>query len=187
MKKAIVNGEEIAAEAVSFELERLVKLYASHGMPKEEVSKMMPKLEERALEQAIGAKLLLDRAEKLDMPVSEDDLRAEMGKLASQLGGEAALEKAIAAQGVSMEDFRRKIARGVKVNKLVEQACASAEEPSDGDVSAFFEAHRANDPGKELAQVEREIKDFLRHASRSRAMEVFVEELREGAKVEYRG
>ena len=32
MKTAIVNGQEISAEAVSFELDRLVRFYMGHGM-----------------------------------------------------------------------------------------------------------------------------------------------------------
>ena len=60
MKKAIVNGQEISGEAVQFELDRLVRFYMGHGMTLPEVKKNLPKLEEKALEQAIGAKLLQD-------------------------------------------------------------------------------------------------------------------------------
>ena len=32
MKTAVVNGEPIGSEAINFELDRLVRFYASHGM-----------------------------------------------------------------------------------------------------------------------------------------------------------
>ena len=64
MKQAYVNGEPIPREAVQFELDRLVKFYLSHGMGQEEIKKNIEKLMERAQEQAIGAKLLLARAEQ---------------------------------------------------------------------------------------------------------------------------
>ena len=54
MKKAIVNGQEISGEAVGFELDRLVKFYMSHGMSAAEIKQNLPKLEEKALEQAIA-------------------------------------------------------------------------------------------------------------------------------------
>lgn len=60
MKHAIVNGVEISGDAVQFELDRLVRFYMSHGMTMDEVKRNLPKLEEKALDQAIGAKLLLD-------------------------------------------------------------------------------------------------------------------------------
>lgn len=37
MKKAKVNGVEISGEAVSFELDRLVRFYMSHGMTIDEI------------------------------------------------------------------------------------------------------------------------------------------------------
>ena len=78
MKTAIVNGQEISGEAVRFELDRLVRFYMSHGMTPDEIKRNLPTLEERALEQAIGAKLLLDRSRELDLPVSSADVAAEV-------------------------------------------------------------------------------------------------------------
>lgn len=67
LKKAYVNGEPIAREAVSFEFERLVKFYSEHGMSGEEIKKNVEKLLEQAQEQAIGAKLLILRARELGL------------------------------------------------------------------------------------------------------------------------
>ena len=88
MKKAFVNGVEIPEEAVNFELDRLVKFYMSHGMSVEEVKQNLPKLQEKALEQAIGSRLLLNQANQLDMPVSGEAIDAEIAKVVEQLGGE---------------------------------------------------------------------------------------------------
>jgi len=74
MKTATVNGQVISAEAVAFELERLVKFYASHGWSAEDVKAALPKLQAQALEQAIGAKLLLERASQVEIPVAAEDV-----------------------------------------------------------------------------------------------------------------
>ena len=87
MKHAIVNGVEISGDAVQFELDRLVRFYMGHGMTMDEVKKNLPKLEEKAMEQAIGAKLLLDRSEQLDVPVTAADVDAEVQKVVMQVGG----------------------------------------------------------------------------------------------------
>ena len=107
MKKAVVNGQEISGEAVQFELDRLVRFYMSHGMTMDEVKKNLPKLEEKALDQAIGARLLLDQAAKLDMPVSAADIDAEVAKVVAQVGGAENYQKALAAQGITEEQFRK--------------------------------------------------------------------------------
>ena len=142
MKKAIVNGQEIGGEAVQFELDRLVRFYMSHGMTMDEVKKNLPKLEEKALDQAIGAKLLLDQAAKLDLPVSAADIDAEVAKVVEQVGGPENYKKALAAQGVTEEQFRKELEKGAKVNKLVEQACSSVADPTDDEVAAFYAAHK---------------------------------------------
>ena len=77
MKQAFVNGEPISREAVQFELDRLVKFYATHGMSQAEIKSNLEKLVEKAQEQAIGAKLLLARAEQLDLPVPDSAIDAQ--------------------------------------------------------------------------------------------------------------
>ena len=143
MKTAIVNGQEIAADAVQFELDRLVKFYMSHGMTVDEVRRNLPKLQEKALDQAIGAKLLFDRATQLDLPVSAEELDAEVAKVVGQVGGEENFKKALAAQGISEADFRRELEKGARVNKLVAQACTGVSDPTEEEVAAFYEAHKS--------------------------------------------
>ena len=143
MKHAIVNGQEISGEAVQFELDRLVRFYMGHGMTMEEIKTNLPKLEEKALDQAVGAKLLLDRAQQLDMPVTAADIDAEVAKVVMQVGGEENFKKALEAQGITEVAFRKELEKGAKVNKLVEQACAGVSDPTEDEVAAFFEAHKA--------------------------------------------
>ena len=154
MKKAFVNGEEITGEAVGFELDRLVRFYMSHGMSMDEVKQNLPKLEEKALEQAIGAKLLLERASVLDVPVDAADIDAEVSKVIAQVGGEENYRKALEAQGVTEENFRKELEKGARVNKLVAQACSSVPEPTEEDVASFYEAHKSEfvEPEQVLCQ-----------------------------------
>ena len=143
MKHAIVNGVEISGEAVQFELDRLVRFYMGHGMSMDEVKQNLPKLEEKALEQAVGAKLLLDRASELDVPVTGADIDAEVAKVVTQVGGEENFKKALEAQGITEIAFRKELEKGAKVNKLVEQACAGVPDPTEDEVATFFEQHKA--------------------------------------------
>ena len=143
MKHAIVNGIEISGDAVQFELDRLVRFYMSHGMTMDEVKQNLPKLEEKALDQAIGAKLLLDRAEELDIPLMAADIDAEVSKVVTQVGGPENYKKALDAQGITEVQFRKELEKGAKVNKLVEQACAGVADPTEDEVAKFYEAHKA--------------------------------------------
>lgn len=185
MKRAKVDGVEIPQEAVQFELERLAKFYVSHGFSDEEIKKSLPELREKALEQAIGARLLLDRAAKLDIKVEPADVDAQVAKVEGQIGGRDAFLAALAAQGVSEARFRVELEKAARVEKLVAQACAGADEPSVADIESYYSSHRDSFPGRSLAQCADTIRDLLRHVSRGRAMDSYVAELREEAEIEY--
>ncbi|MCR5838955.1 MAG: peptidylprolyl isomerase [Kiritimatiellae bacterium] len=154
MKTAVVNGQEISAEAVNFELDRLVRFYMGHGMTMAEIRQNLPKLEDKALDQAIGAKLLLDQAARLDIPVTEKDIDAEVARVVQQVGGEENYKKALAAQGIAEADFRKELEKGARVNMLVNQACAHVADPTEDEVTAFYEAHKAEyvEPPQVLCQ-----------------------------------
>ena len=143
MKIAKVNGFEVNKQAVGFELDRLVRFYMSHGMSMQEIKDNLPKLQEKALDQAIGARLLLERSQQLDVPVSAADIDAEVAKVVEQVGGEENFKKALAAQNITEEAFRSELEKGARVNKLVEQACTGVEEPTEQEVTDFYEAHKS--------------------------------------------
>ncbi len=142
LKQAFVNGEPIAREAVQFELDRLVKFYASHGMSQDEIKKNLEKLVERAQEQAIGAKLLLARAGELELEVPQQAIEIQVQQVIQQVGGRENFVKALAAQKISEEDFRKELIKGCRVDMLVNQACSGVVEPSEKDVSDYYEAHK---------------------------------------------
>ena len=154
MKQAYVNGEPISREAVQFELDRLVKFYASHGMRQDEIKKNLEKLVDKAQEQAIGAKLLFMRAEQLDLPVSEAAIDAQVARVVQQVGGRESFVRALAAQKISEDDFRRDIAKGCKVDMLVNQACSGVPEPAEEEIADYYSAHAADydAPPQVLAQ-----------------------------------
>lgn len=143
MKIAKVNGFEVNKQAVGFELDRLVRFYMSHGMSMQEIKDNLAKLQEKALDQAIGARLLLERSQQLDVPVTAADIDVEIAKVIEQVGGEENFKKALAAQNISEDDFRKELEKGARVNKLVEQACTGVEEPTEQDVTDFYEAHKS--------------------------------------------
>ncbi len=188
MKKATVDGVEVSEGAIRFEYDRLVRFYKSHGFTEEALKESAAALEEKALEQAIGARLLLNRAVKLDVPVSAQEIDAEVEKVIAQVGGIENYRAALAVQGLDEKTFRREIEKGAKVNKLVSQVCSSIPEPTEDEIVAFFEANRDawSEGGKKtIVDVHDAIRDLLRHEARGRGVDIFVSELRETADVKY--
>ncbi|HOR97751.1 MAG TPA: peptidylprolyl isomerase [Kiritimatiellia bacterium] len=142
MKTVKVNGQRISEEAIQFELERLVRFHAEHGMAEDQVRAQLPALVDKAIDQAIGAKLLLDEASRLDIPVREEDVEAQIARIIEQVGGEDAFRKALTGQNTTEQVFRDQIRRGCRVEKLVEQAVAGVAEPTEEDIRRHFDEHK---------------------------------------------
>jgi peptidyl-prolyl cis-trans isomerase C len=142
MKTVKVNGQRISEEAIQFELERLVRFHAEHGMAEDQVRAQLPALVDKAIDQAIGAKLLLDEASRLDIPVREEDVEAQIARIIEQVGGEDAFRKALTGQNTTEQVFRDQIRRGCRVEKLVEQAVAGVAEPTEEDIQRHFDEHK---------------------------------------------
>lgn len=135
-----VNGCEIPRTAIDFELNRLVRFYAQH-LPEEQVRRQMGALKARALEQTIGAKLLFDEAERLDIPVSDEEVRERIEALTEQAGGKSRFCEMLEKQGLNLVQFSEQVRRGRRVDKLIEKATAGLPEPTEAQLREHFEAH----------------------------------------------
>lgn len=137
-----VNGQEIPEDAINYELSRLIRFYSQH-MGEEQIKQSMPQLKQRATEQAVGARLLLDQANKMDFEVSGEDVDSEFAKMQMQAGGEEAFNKIVEEQKMDVEEIKKTILEGKKVDKLVEQIASDAVEPTAEEVEEHFEANKA--------------------------------------------
>lgn len=141
---ATVNGEPILQQAVDFELQRLIHLYHQQGVPEMQLRQQLDMLRARALEQAIGTKLLIDEAKRLDVPVSGEELDAQFEQYVMQFGGDREkFTKAVEAQGMTLDSFKQELKQGVIINKLIDQVCSAVPAPTEEEVKAHYEAHQA--------------------------------------------
>ena len=139
---ATVNGEPIPQEAVDFELQRLIHFYQQQGMAEQQIRLQLETLRAKALEQAIGTKLLIEEAKRLQVPVSAEELEAQFETYVRQFGGDRErLVKAIEAQGMTVEQFKQELRQGAMISKLIDQICGEAAEPTEEEIRAHYEAH----------------------------------------------
>lgn len=141
---ATVNGEPVLQQAVDFELQRLLHLYQQQGIPPQQLRSQIDALRANALDQAIGTKLLINEAKRLDIPVSGDELDAQYERYVGQFGGDRAkLEKAITAQGLTVDKFKQELKQGVIINKLIEQICSAIPNPTEDEIKAHYNDHQS--------------------------------------------
>jgi len=181
-----VNGEVIPSEAIEFELARLIQFYSEH-MSEVEVRKQMAILQDRAKQQAIGAKLLIDEASKLDIQVSEDDVRKKLKEMIEGAGGREKFEAILEKQQLSEEAVCAGIARSRKVDLLVDKLTEGISDPTEEDIREHFKSHAQEyaSPARASAQhvllsVEKDSKDDAKATARAR-LEAIKRDIEDGA------
>ncbi len=137
-----VNGDIVPDEAIEFELGRLIKFY-SQQMNEVELRKQMDLLRKRAKEQAIGAKLLIEQACKLDIKVTEEDIENRLKKLITEAGGEEVFQKILHDQKMTAKAVKENIRQGRKVDLLIEKITEGVDDPTEREIKDHFEAHRS--------------------------------------------
>ena len=75
---------------------------------------------------------------------------------------------------------------GLTPDELIAKTCAGTPDPEEAEMEEFYRTNRETFGGKEFVQVQTRIRDFLRHAARSKVLAAFIAELRANATVEYR-
>ena len=137
-----VNGDVIPDQAIEFELSRLVRFYSGH-MDAAEVRKQMDVLKERAKQQAIGAKLLIDEARRLDLHPPDDLVENQVQQMIKEAGGDDAFEEVMKKQGLTLDYVRRNVAEGRRVDMLVEKLTEGLDDPTEEELEQHFEAHES--------------------------------------------
>lgn len=135
-----VNGQEIPPASVEFELNRLIKFYSEH-MSAGQLNEQMALLRQKAVDQAIGAKLLLDEASRLDIEPTEEDIEGRIRQMMKDAGGEKAFVNALAKQRLTLDVLRDGLRRGRRVDLLVERIVGTISDPTEEEMRQHFSAH----------------------------------------------
>lgn len=138
-----INGEPLSDQAIEFENRRLLQFYSEH-MPPSEIKKNASMLREKAVQQAIGAKLLIDEANNLDLQVEGNMIDEKVDHLIESMGGRGNFEEQLKKQGVDEDKVRESMVEGCKVELLVNKICEGISDPSEADMKAHFEAHSSD-------------------------------------------
>jgi peptidyl-prolyl cis-trans isomerase C len=149
----VINGRSLPAQAIEFELGRLVQFYRQH-MPDDQVRQQLPMLQEKAVEQAIGAFLLTEEAARLDIPVTDEDVATSLAQLRKEVGGAAKLAELLKKQNVSEDDLREQIRRGRRVDLLIEKVTSGVADPTEADIRAHYDEHQDEYTRAERAQAQ---------------------------------
>ena len=174
MQTIKVNGEVIPQDAIQFELERLVRFYAEHGMSQEQIRAQLKTLAQQAAQQAIGTKLLLDEAARLDLPVSDAEVDEQVEKIVLQVGGrEVFIEREDFLEEPAKKFFRMAPGQEVRLRAACLFTCTHAVKDAAGKIVEIHGTYDPNSKGGNAADG-RKIKGTIHWVSAAHAVPVEV-------------
>ncbi len=138
---ARVDGTEVTQGELMDEYRILVARLQGR-VPPERLAQMQDEMLQGAMDNLIIKKLLLDQVDKQDIEVSDDEIDEIIVSYRQQLPPGTALEQQLASINMSEEEFRRNVARDIRVNKLLEEMMGDSPEPTDEAIAAFHEQHK---------------------------------------------
>lgn len=136
-----INGQPLPEEAIEFEYRRLLQFYSQH-MPAEQLKAETANLRAKAVEQAIGAKLLIDETARLDIQVPAARIDSRINSMIEQVGGREVFAIRLKENGFDEKALRQNIEQGCKVDLLIEKLCEGLNDPTEAEMRAHFEANR---------------------------------------------
>ena len=136
-----IEDDEVSEAAVEFELKRLLRFYSQH-ISQPQLAARMDALREQARKQAIGVRMLINEAWRLNIPVPDKEVDDALEKIVTDAGGPEHFETFLARQNITEELLRESIRDSRRVDRLIRQIIADVKEPTVAEMRAHFETHR---------------------------------------------
>jgi peptidyl-prolyl cis-trans isomerase SurA len=108
------------------------------------------------LHQMIADEILQQRAAKLNLSASDEDVNAKITEVKTPYTQEE-FDNQLKQRNMSIDDLKRNIRRSLTKDKLINKEIESKVNISDSEISAYFAAHKADfnliEPRYQLAQI----------------------------------
>lgn len=136
----VVNDEPVLLS----ELQEAVLLYQRETGERPADAAGLEALQRRVLQRLVDRRLQLQEARRQRVPVTEEEVQAEVEAFVRRNGGDRArLEEQLRAQGLSWEVVRRELRDQLMVQKLRTRRLARRTSVTEAEVEAYVAANRA--------------------------------------------
>ncbi len=115
---ASVNGTEITAADVEQEVKSIVMQYQQQ-VPQDQINAMMPNIQKQAIESVINRQLLMDEANRKEIPVDNDRVQQEIKTIAGRFPSQEAFEQQLTAHGISLQQMEADLGMQFRLDTLI--------------------------------------------------------------------
>lgn len=134
---ATVNGHKIDRAEVD-------KYYNNQvgSSPQKPSEEQADSLRLSVLKQLIDNEILRQRAEKLGLLATDDEVNSKLAEFKAPYTQEE-FDKRLKAQGLTLDDLKRDLRRSITVEKVINKEVTSKINITDSDISNYYEQHKA--------------------------------------------
>lgn len=108
------------------------------------------------LKQLIDDEIMLQRAEKLGLLATEEEVDSKLNEVKAPYTQEQ-FEQRLKERSLTVDDLKREFRRNITIEKVINKEITSKITISDADISAYYNAHKADfnlvEPRYHLAQI----------------------------------
>ena len=148
---ATVNGRKIERTEVD-------KYYNNQtaDAPQKPIDEQADTLRLNILKQLIDNEILMQRAEKLGLLATDDEVNAKLAEIKAPFSQQE-FDKRLADRNITLADFKADLRRSITVDKVINKEITSKINISDEDITAYYNQHKAEfnliEPQYHLAQI----------------------------------
>jgi peptidyl-prolyl cis-trans isomerase SurA len=148
---ATVNGRKILRTEVD-------KYYNNQtaDAPQKPTDEQADTLRLNILKQLIDNEILMQRAEKLGLLATDDEVNAKLAEIKAPFSQDE-FDKRLATRNITLADFKADLRRSITVDKVLNKEITSKINITDGDITAYYNEHKAEfnliEPQYHLAQI----------------------------------
>ena len=144
---AKVNGERITKAALDTSMTQIAAGAAAQGMDVNN-PELQGQIRTQALDMLINTELLIQKAEKDGISISDEDVQARLDQLITDIGGEEVLNERMTEFGIDAKTLRRDIKNELTIQKLLEGEFATRGITiTDEEIAAFYASAGGEDAG----------------------------------------
>ena len=108
------------------------------------------------LKQLIDDEIMMQKAEKLGLLATEEEVNSKLSEVKAPYTEEQ-FDQRMKERGLTVDDLKREFRRNITIEKVINKEITSKITVSDADISAYYNAHKADfnlvEPRYHLAQI----------------------------------
>ena len=124
--------------------------------PQQPSSEQATSLRLNILKELINQELMMQRAQKLGLLATDEEVDSKVTEMKAPYTQEE-FDKRLKERGITLDDFKRDLRRNLTITKVINKEVTSKITISDADISAYYNAHKAEfnlvEPQYHLAQI----------------------------------